>query len=162
MKFYTGIGSRQTPFAVLRIMQRTAKNMNTVGYTLRSGGAAGADSAFEKGAGNKKEIYLPWLGFNGNESTLLPTDEAFEMAAKYHPAWKNCDERARKFHARNCHQVLGHDLKTPSKLIICWTLAGKDGGGTGQALRIARAYNIPIDNLADFEVAKKYLRENTF
>lgn len=117
-RFYTGIGSRKTPFVICRLMTRIAKNMNTVGYTLRSGGASGADSAFEKGAGDNKEIYLPWLGFNNNESTLLPTEEAFEMAAKYHPAWNSCDERARKFHARNCHQVLGHDLKTPTTLVL--------------------------------------------
>lgn len=159
MQIYTGIGSRATPFAVLRIMTRTAKNMAFLGYTLRSGGAAGADTAFEKGAGDAKEIYLPWLGFNGNQSLLLPSDEAFEMAAKFHPAWHNCDERARQFHARNCHQVLGQDLKTPTKLIICWTLAGADGGGTGQALRIAKAYDIKIDNLALPEIAKQYLRE---
>lgn len=158
-RFYTGIGSRKTPFAVLRIMQRIAKNMNTVGYILRSGGAVGADSAFEKGAGDKKEIYLPWLGFNSNQSTLLPTEEAFEMAAKYHPAWHNCDDRARAFHARNCHQVLGHDLKTPTTMVICWTLASSEGGGTGQAVRIAKAYGIKVDNLADIEVAKRYLND---
>ena len=156
-KFYTGIGSRKTPFAVLRIMTRIAKDLNVVGYTLRSGGANGADSAFEKGAGEAKEIYLPWLGFNNNESTLLPTDEAFEMAAKYHPAWHNCDERARKFHARNCHQVLGHDLKTPTSFIVCWTLASSEGGGTGQAIRIAKAYDIRVDNLADAATVKKYI-----
>lgn len=158
-KFYAGIGSRETPFAVLRIMTRTAKNLATVGYTLRSGGANGADLAFEKGAGENKEIYLPYLGFNGSKSTLLPTEEAFEMAAKYHPAWHNCNERARQFHARNCHQVLGHDLKTPVLFVCCWTLAGLEGGGTGQAMRIARAHDIRIDNLANAETAKKYLND---
>lgn len=159
MKIYTGIGSRQTPFPVLRIMTRTAKNMAFLDYTLRSGGANGADAAFEKGAGDNKEIYLPYLGFNGNKSTLLPTPAAFEMAEKFHPAWQNCNERARQFHARNCHQVLGHDLKTPTSLVICWTLAGLDGGGTGQALRVARAHDIKIDNLALPEVAKQYLND---
>lgn len=51
---------------------------------------------------------------------------------------------AKKLQARNSHQVLGLDLNTPSDFIICWTKGGKGIGGTGQALRIAKAYNIPI------------------
>jgi len=156
---YTGIGSRETPEAVMRLMTRTAKKMAISGYTLRSGGAKGADTAFEKGAGDQKEIYLPWLGFNGSKSKLLPTEAAFKMAAQFHPAWHNCNETARAFHARNCHQVLGHDLKTPTMLIICWTKAGLMGGGTGQALRIAKEYDIRVDNLAIPEVATRYVRD---
>lgn len=158
-RFYTGIGSRETPFPILRLMTRIAKRMATSGYILRSGGAKGADTAFEKGAGDQKEIYLPYLGFNGSDSTLLPTDEAFEMAAKFHPAWHNCNESARQFHARNCHQVLGHDLKTPTTLVICWTQAGLQGGGTGQAMRIADAHGIRIDNLADPATVTRYVRD---
>lgn len=156
-RFYAGIGSRETPEVICRLMTRAAKNLNVSGYILRSGGANGADLAFERGAGENKEIYLPHLGFNGSKSKLLPTSEAFDMAAKFHPAWHNCNERARQFHARNCHQVLGHDLKTPVSFVVCWTLAGLEGGGTGQAMRIAKAHGIRIDNLYNIETAKKYL-----
>lgn len=45
------------------------------------------------------------------------------------------------------YQVLGYDLKTPSDMVICWTKDGGASGGTGQALRIAKDYNIPIYNL---------------
>lgn len=53
-----------------------------------------------------------------------------------------------KLHARNCYQVLGADLRTPTQFVICWTPRGSGEGGTGQALRIAKAYNIPIFDLA--------------
>jgi len=49
-KFYTGIGSRKTPYQVQQQMQRIAQFLAKKGYTLRSGSANGADSAFEEGA----------------------------------------------------------------------------------------------------------------
>ena len=145
---YTGIGSRDTPTGVLRMMTKIAQGLaKTDDAILRSGGAKGADSAFEDGA-DKKEIYLPWKGFNDNDSPLFDiTNEAYEMAKHYHPAWNRCSSAARKFHARNCYQVLGKDLDTPTDLVICWTPGGKITGGTGQALRIALDYNININNL---------------
>lgn len=147
--FYTGIGSRETPSKILTLMTKLARYLNDKGYTLRSGGAQGADSAFETGT-HKKEIYLPWKGFNGNPSPLHTiSDEAFEMAKHFHPAWRMCNQAARKFHARNCYQVLGLDLNTPSEFILCWTLNASGEGGTGQALRIAKYYSIPIYDLAD-------------
>jgi hypothetical protein len=48
---------------------------------------------------------------------------------------------------RNTHQVLGKDCMTPCHMIVCWTSDGKPSGGTGQAIRIAEYYRIPILNL---------------
>lgn len=147
MKYYTGIGSRQTPPRILEEMTKLAREFRERGWTLRSGGAAGADAAFERGAG-AKEIYLPWRGFNGNSSELWPpSEEAFQRAQRFHPAWYRCSDGAKKLHARNAHQVLGLDLNTPSKVVVCWTLDGNLVGGTAQALRIAEHYGIPVFNL---------------
>lgn len=158
MNIYTGIGSRETPEHVLRLMTVIADNLGMAGWTLRSGGAKGADMAFEKGAdmawrrthgkcGNA-EIYLPWRNFNGSRSALYDIDErAFAMAEDYHPAWSRCSPAARKFHARNCHQVLGIDLDTPTNFVLCWTPNGRVTGGTGQALRMALDLNIPVFNM---------------
>lgn len=158
-KYYTGIGSRKTPPDICSVMTRIARSLFKERYYLRSGGADRADQAFEAGAFHYKEIYLPWLGFNGSKSQLLPSKDAFTMAEKYHPAWHNCNQSARKMHARNCHQVLGQDLNTPSEFVVCWTRDGKDSGGTGQALRIARAYDISIYNLADSKVLQFYMKD---
>ncbi|AFF28139.1 gp141 [Sphingomonas phage PAU] len=144
---YTGIGSRETPDLVLSIMSKIAKFLETKGYTVRSGGAPGADLAFDIDITNK-EIYLPWYRFNDNNSKLFKlTNEAREIAEKFHPAWNKLSEAARKLMTRNVYQVLGFDLKSPTNFIICWTKDGKASRGTGQALRIAKYYNIPVYNL---------------
>ena len=158
---YAGIGSRETPPNVLVHMTGIAKVLARNGWTLRSGGAKGADSAFEAGhriawhtwdykLGPRPEmpmaIYPPWARFNGNSSPLYqePSQEADDLAAKHHPNWAACSDVARKLHARNGYQILGGDLKTPCHYVICYTKGGTGAGGTGQALRIARAYEIPV------------------
>lgn len=158
MPIYTGIGSRETPSDVLDLMREIAKTMEFKRWVLRSGGAPGADSAFESGANSRySEIFLPWKRFNGNSSPLFrPTVEAFEMASAFHPAWAKCSRGARALHARNCHQVLGLDLKTPTNLVICWTKDGLGGGGTGQALRIAKHHGILIHDLGLSEIRRLY------
>lgn len=155
MKYYTGIGSRETPLNILNMMTNIAMLLVKHGFILRSGGADGADSAFENGATNS-EIYLPWKGFNGNISPLYNISEsAMKMAREYHPSWNSLSTAAKKLMARNCMQILGSDLNTPSQFVICWTKDGCENkatrksstGGTGQAIAIASDYGIPVYNL---------------
>lgn len=81
VRAYAGIGSRRTPPEVLGRMRRVAERLDARGYTLRSGGADGADSAFADGA-TDKEIFLPWRGFNGVESVRTgPTQDASPAAS---------------------------------------------------------------------------------
>lgn len=156
-KIYTGIGSRKTPFTLKPFFKSVASTLATSGYTLRSGGASGADQFFEAGA-TDKEIYLPWKGFEKSDSSLyVISNEAYKMAEKYHPAWHKCTAGARKMHARNCYQVLGYDLKTPTAFILCWTQGGKGTGGTAQALRIARDCDIPIHDFGSGNFCWEYL-----
>jgi len=146
---YAGIGARKTPDGMLLLFTSIAKRLEGRGYTLRSGGAPGADSAFERGVlcGDNQEIFLPWKGFNNNPSKQwFISEDAYQMAAEFHPRWAACSPAARKFHARNCYQVLGFTLIDPVDFIVCWTPGGKVAGGTGQALRIAQAHNIPVVN----------------
>ncbi len=157
MKFYTGIGSRQTPKDICDLMTRTAAELEGAGYILRSGGAEGADTAFEKGVKLRKEIYIPWKNFNGNPSLLFePSQEAIEMARQFHPAWDKCSKGAKILHARNCHQILGKDLKTNSLFALCWTPGGRLTGGTAQALRIAMHYGIPICNFGASDAKEQF------
>lgn len=146
--YYAGIGSRKTPKRICQLMIRIAIRLNKRGYTLRSGGADGADAAFEIGAAGKAMIFLPWKEFNGNQSQLFDVgDDALEIASKFHPKWGRCSVAARKLHGRNVYQVLGQDLKTPADFVVCWTKDGGPTGGTGQAIRIAAAHGVPIFNL---------------
>ena len=146
--YYTGIGSRETPREYMEFLYKVGKFLALNNYILRSGHAEGSDSAFEFGCDKvcgKKEIYIPWDGFNNSKSELVVISKrAFDIAEKYHPAWENLKDSGRRLMARNSHQVLGKDLNTPSKFLICWTKNGKGSGGTGQAIRIAKDYDIPI------------------
>lgn len=157
-KTYAGIGSRETPDDVLRLMTRCAKRIEARhAMVLRSGGAEGADAAFERGTIGPKQIFLPWNGFNGRtiQRGLLGVNEkkAYEIAAKHHPAWNRISDTAKKLMARNTHQVLGATCVDPSAFVLCWTPDGSIGkttaktGGTGQAIRIAHAHGIPVFNL---------------
>ena len=140
VEYYAGIGSRKTPYHVLEMMKRVAIYLEDVGYILRSGGAEGADSAFESGVvrGNKEIFY----------ANDVPDDSpALELASRIHPAWERCKPYVRKLMARNCWQILGKDLKTPVHGIICWTEGGRMIGGTSQALRLAQMHDISIFNL---------------
>lgn len=162
MKYYAGIGSRETPIELKDNIKNIVEYLNSLDYILRSGAAPGADTFFEEYAG-QKEIYLPWRNFEGNESRLYkPSKESFEMAAKYHPNWYRLSIGARRLMARNCHQVLGQDLKTPVKFIVCWTKDGGATGGTGQALRMAKDLNIPVYNLFFDNMVDKILSEIKF
>ena len=162
MKFYTGIGSRETPDDVLELMELLGEKLAREGWTLRSGGATGADSAFEKGAMRGMdaellepwpEIFLPWPNFNGRPDGPdwpAPSPEAYEIAARFHPAWDRMSRGGQSLHARNVHQVLGWRVDKPvlSKFVVCWTPRARGGGGTGQAIRVAKHYRVPVIDLA--------------
>lgn len=167
-KFYSGIGSREIPNDMGNYIGKVVRFLNKNGYILRSGGANGTDKFFEQYLDKienncGKEIYLPWKNFNGNKSNLFNlTEEGYEFAKKYHPNFDKLNEPSKKLMVRNCYQVMGYDLKTPSEFIVCWTKDGKDIGGTSQAIRIARDYDIPVINLfyleESFNEIKKIVR----
>ena len=159
--YYTGVGSRSTPKPILSLMAEIAKKMHKKGYTLRSGCADGADSAFEQGAGPHKQLYTPVPQYKGRNG-ITPDPHAFDIAKQFHPAWGKLSSFAKKLMARNAHQVLGRDLESPSRVLICWTPDGSEGktsrhtGGTGQAIRIAAASGVPICNLQREHRRKEY------
>lgn len=160
MKAYAGIGSRETPSLILGEMAMFASQaaMNLI---LRSGGANGADEAFENGCDNPnqgaKEIYLPWKNFNKNGSTLREiSPKAFTLAESVHPHFKYMKRPAKLLIARNMHQILGPNLDDPVEFVICWTKDGCEShetynpsktGGTGSAIALASKCNIPVYNL---------------
>jgi hypothetical protein len=155
---YAGIGARDTPEHVMISMRNAASAMAGIGVTLRSGGAEGADTAFEEGCqSGPKEIFLPWPSFNKSKRSDTGVKgkypgRALEIAEQFHPAWDRLSEPVRIIMARNCYQLLGGDLQSPSLFVLCWTPGGKFTGGTGQALRIASAFSIPVFNLGNQDI----------
>lgn len=146
MKYFAGIGSRETPQHILNIMTEVSRALTADGYILRSGGAQGADEAFYKGA-SKHDIYIPWRGYNGFTETVVDGPAYQKVASQVHPAWHRCSEGAKKLHARNVAIILGEDGQTPVDFVVCWTKDGGATGGTGLAIRICNQLDIPVFNL---------------
>lgn len=179
-KFYAGIGARNAPEDIKIIAMKLGYYLALEGYILRSGGAEGMDDFFEAGVDlammqistAQKQIFLPNPWAWGNPSIWnKPSKEALDTVEIYHKYGKNMEDRTKNLMGRNAHQVLGPDLKEHSKFVICWTQDGcienskrnydkKIGtGGTGQAISIADAYNIPIFNLKREDHLQKILNK---
>lgn len=150
MRYYAGIGSRETPIQIQILMKTLAEKLSNLNYCLRSGGAEGADVAFESGA-IYKQIFLPWNGFNNKftdgKNYFVPELNT-DYVSKFHPAADRLKPGAMKLMSRNTYQVLGPKLDDPVDFILCWTKDAKKIGGTAQAMRIADSLNVPIFNLA--------------
>lgn len=171
--YYTMIGSRVTPPEIIELMTRFAEKACKFNYIGRSGGADGADACLEEGfelfksdntlasSGDYLEIYLPWKDFNGRSSqeagyytlsNLVNNKDAEAIAEKTHPAWDRCSQGAKKLHSRNVYQLLGQDLNTPSRFVICYAKPRNDGtngvkGGTATAVQLGMENGVEIINL---------------
>lgn len=126
-------------------MTTIAQGLFERGWTLRSGGADGADKAFEAGSG-RSEIYRP-------EGDLTAAMAIFEEEVRPRAKCKSIyamQPYIGKLLARNMHQILGADLQTPSRFVLCWTptLDYTDfaAGGTRYALLLAHSRGIKILN----------------
>jgi hypothetical protein len=149
---YAGIGSRKTPRVLQPQMCSIARALESRGWMLHSGGADRADTWFEEGVRDpaNARIFLPWPDFNGHASSLHDVCErAHEIARQFHPAYHRLSAAGRLLMGRNSYQVLGPDLASPVTCVVCWTPDGEATGGTGQALRIAAAHDVPVFNLHD-------------
>lgn len=99
-------------------------------------------------------LYYAGIGSRETPKEFL---NLFTRVAKY-LSTKSCVLRsggARRLQARNSHQILGWDLNSHSDFVICWTKGGKGNGGTGQAIRIAKDYNIPVFDCGNFRDVKE-------
>lgn len=166
MTFYSGIGSRQTPQHVMNSMIIIAEWLATEGYTLRSGNANGADVAFGLGCDSvcgKSEIFLPYKNFNGDcRNSIHITNkrilkQATQIMKSLKPESYTWNAKNTPYHQRNVFQVLGVNLNTPSKFVICYTDTGaeseydvlsmQDNSGTSTAIVLADRLAIPVINM---------------
>lgn len=157
-RYYAGIGSRSTPIEIQTVMKNIATILERKGYILRSGGALGADKAFQSGVINPNncDIFLA-------SDTL--SQQAIDSVHKYHPMPKALSSYAFKLMARNYYQIKGKtEDSIPSYCVICWTPDGCTShqertiktGGTGQAISIASESGITVYNLANPETLSKF------
>lgn len=156
----TGIGSRDIDAIQFEICQNLATVLANKGWHLRSGGARGADSAWELGfsGSDRKTIYLPERNFNGRGNApcfKVPSEfgdlwfEAQEIASRLHTRFDELDEFSRNAHTRNVFQVLGDDLKSKADLVVaCAPPRGRTvKGGTATAFNLAKGLRITTFNL---------------
>lgn len=151
MKIYTGIGSRETPDDILIVMTKIASKLKEKGFLLRSGGAKGADSAFEAGAGDYKEIWTP-----NHDLPAWAWDAASGVCLEC-PLDK-MNPHIQKLIVRNMLQVMGKEGKDPASFVILWTKeldsTGPKCGGTRYAARYAKEMGIEIFNLKDVDTLR--------
>lgn len=155
--YYTGIGSRSTPRPVLDTMVAIAHYLGDRGYTLRSGGAAGADTAFQYGAFirpfEEYRLFGRWT-INYHPQPRISRelrDQAEAIAKRLTPYWDRIPENKRPYLARNPFQVTGATLDSPSAFVLYWAPErnGEPQGGTRTAVMYARELDIPTFNLGE-------------
>lgn len=163
MKYYTGIGSRQTPAIVLNVFKKLATELETDGYVLRSGGANGADTAFEAGVSNvkNKQIFLPWKNFNNNESNLtydyeFAINKLNAVISKSHLKNLIGNPAVLKLHLRNVHQIYGCQSCEKTSFVVCWTEDANVVGGTATAIKLANKENIPVYNFGKYKKLNEF------
>lgn len=172
--YYAGIGSRETPQAVLERMEEFGELASGEGWLLRSGGAVGADSAFHNGAkraGVQSQIFLAdKRKAKGGDFLYDTKDVHFNLMRVFHPRPDALKPFAAELMARNGCQLFGVDFTNPTRLVVCYTEGGAMKGGTAQALRMAQSGGIPALNFGDpkfanisateaIEVAREMIQE---
>lgn len=167
MRYYAGIGSRETPKEIQAEMTKLGHMLEACGFTLRSGNAEGADQAFALGVEKNAQIWLPRENFQKefrlkvkpqhDYRVLSDYDiEAITSVESFHPAPHNLSKSGCLFMARNYRQVIG--LNEPnSEFIVCWTPGGLLTGGTAQAMRIAKNHKIKVLNMFEFDTSSKVI-----
>lgn len=156
-RYYTGIGSRETPTQVLEQMAEIGTRLAEQGYVLRSGGARGADTAFERGCDAARGAKQIWDIYQTYVSRNL-RDWALEKASAV--CWEFPLEKMKAFTVsiivRNMYQVYGDpetlEEATPTDFVVYWAKGnplepGRESGGTRYAVRQAHKAGIKTYNL---------------
>ncbi len=173
---YAGVGSRATPPEVLAGMSDAAQALGDAGFALSTGGADGADKAFEAGALRTDApvtVHTPWPGYNGYRPGRDPESDIdvvhpragdavrglsfLHLARKHHPTWDRCRRGARALFLRNVSILAGalddDGTVLPVRAVIAWnpngSAHGREAGGTGHTLRVAAELGIPVVNLSE-------------
>lgn len=163
----TLVGSRKAPDYALDAALQIGIKLAKSGEPMYSGGAPGMDDRWERsyieaGCGHLLNIILPQKGFNGRKPdginyTAIETydrvllEYADELIQEVHEYYHKLDGFSYWAHIRNCFQVLGHDLKSPSTECFLYAPVKGSGvtGGTSTAYNLCKKFNIPTYNIAD-------------
>ena len=158
-KAYVGIGDAKTPPEVLQKMSSLAATLASKGWTVRhTGNNEGPDIAFEQ-AGGPAEAYIAWKGFNNRQSEFIPPKavhpEVITIMKQYMPTFDNVKPGVHKIIARGVYAVIGKDLRSPARFLVCWSPDGAESaaektsktGFMGMPIALASNLRIPVFNL---------------
>lgn len=150
--FWTGVGSRERPKEIARLIVVIPRTISLYGKTLRTGDASGCDSDFTKGCmSGKGKIQV----FSAADCT--PAAQAISASILGERHWSNCKPSSRLLLGRNSMQVLGKNLDSPTSFVICYTKDGESVGGTKVAIELAKSRKIPVYNLWHKEVQEFFV-----
>lgn len=175
-KSYIGIGDKTTPPAIIDRIKEIGSKLSDKGYILRTPGFTDAEKAFESSTENK-EIYLPWKKASTEGLNIDDKDKVFryskdipEIARKIVPVYENLPIAPKAMIDRDIAMVLGKDLRSPVKFVLCWTPDGAEKlsektmktGFIGTIITLCTIVKIPVFNLykADAEIKLKFHLEN--
>jgi hypothetical protein len=165
------IGSRGLGSLTLNLLKRIGERLVYNGWEIHTGNAPGADYAFASG-GNKVNpgmvhLHLPWSGFNKDQihsENILHclragTEEEekfyYRVAEHCHPNWRSLSSGGKSLMLRNTSILFppGGGLAAVDFVLAC---SGRQKGGTGQGLRIAKVYDIPYVDMQDGETNREH------
>lgn len=157
---FTGVGSRYgAPVSAQDTATKITSWLCERGFTVRTGDAVGMDKVFREAGGDRCRYYAPYGRYNPDPGAVIITpesehySEAKKLTSNTHPTYNLLSDFERELHLRNAFQILGDDLQDHAQFVLCWTPDGAETkttrktGGTGQAIRVANRYNIPVFNL---------------
>ncbi len=170
MKYYAGIGSRETPRDVLDQMKALAFDIaSKESFILRSGGARGADTAFQSGAEATKtddvaEIFR-WQDAVEDYPSRVMAQQVINLLNSENgeslPALSAMRPRVAGLLARNMMIMAGKNVSLNVAFVVAWTPNGEMTGGTRYALKFAEMFGIPVYNygvMTDGEI-RRCIRE---
>ncbi len=167
VEYFSGIGSRKTPPEICKILSKIGKKLQNVknpkSLILRSGGADGADKAFEKFVQSQNKIIYTPQNFNKKSENLDICISELESILDPNIKLKNIRPFVKLLLLRDINQVLGDPINgwQKSKFLICWTptenYASREAGGSRYAIRCALKHNIKVYNLINNQTMKMVL-----
>lgn len=173
------IGSRILPPTALAWCRRIGAALAWAGWTVHTGGAPGADTAFaewvaaaiQAGAPGHLVLHLPWPGFAAAlrrhlEATIsgqwvcdarpFPPEELAAAAAR-HPAGPRLAPATQRLLARDGRLLRPDPHGPPVARLIAWPAPLPHGRGTRYTIRWAQALGIPVDRLDVPAVQARYV-----
>lgn len=153
-KTFAGIGPRyNVPEHILYCMEAFAFCWCRAGWTLRSGGAVGSDTAFETGCRNAGST--PVIRRSEDASLKGMARAMRVLGTKY--------DRAKPYvkglFARDFQIVLGDELDCYVDFVITWTPGAAIIGGTGHGIGAANAAGIKVYNMGDIKTYNNIQRQ---